>query len=137
MKSTKKPFGPIDEDFIRKGATRVTDDDFKKVGDRAGDITRTFGRGGPLGRFLDDARVLLAMAADYYSGNYRKIPYWAVAAIVFALLYVLNPFDIVPDVIPVLGYIDDAAVVGLCLAMVEQQLHEYREWRARADSRQH
>jgi uncharacterized membrane protein YkvA (DUF1232 family) len=57
------------------------------------------------------------------------VPYWAIAAVVFALLYVLNPFDIVPDVVPLLGFVDDAAVMGVCLSMIEQQLHEYKGWK--------
>jgi uncharacterized membrane protein YkvA (DUF1232 family) len=119
----------IDERFIKKGAENVTTDDFKNVTDRADDITRKFSFGGPLGRFLDDGRLLLAMVADYSRGTYRRMPYWMIAAVVFALLYVLNPLDLIPDVLPGFGYVDDAAVMGVCLAMIEQQLHDYKVWK--------
>jgi uncharacterized membrane protein YkvA (DUF1232 family) len=71
----------------------------------------------------------LAIVKDYIRGNYRKIPRWSVAAMVFTLLYVLNPFDIIPDFITLIGYIDDAAVVTGCLYLVEQDLKEYKEWK--------
>jgi uncharacterized membrane protein YkvA (DUF1232 family) len=49
--------------------------------------------------------------------------------VVFSLLYVLNPMDLIPDVIPGVGAIDDAAVVSLCLLLIEQDLLAYRSWR--------
>jgi uncharacterized membrane protein YkvA (DUF1232 family) len=45
------------------------------------------------------------------------------------LLYVLNPFDLVPDALPLLGLLDDAAVVSACLSLVEQDLRDYRDWK--------
>ena len=36
------------------------------------------------------------------------------------LLYVLNPFDVVPDVFPVVGEIDDAVVVTILAAEMSQ-----------------
>lgn len=117
------------EAFIKHGASRVTDDDFKKVTEQADDIKQKFAAGGPLSRFYLDGKLLLAMVGDYYRGTYRLVPYWAIAAVVFALLYVLNPFDIVPDVVPLLGFVDDAAVMGVCLSMIEQQLYDYKGWK--------
>ncbi len=123
--------GPIDADFVSRGAARITEKDVERVAKNADSIGRKFQRGGPLGRFLDDAGLLLGVIRDYASGRYRVIPWWALAAIAFALLYVLNPIDIVPDALPFIGVLDDAAVVGICLKLVEQQLHEYQQWKTR------
>jgi uncharacterized membrane protein YkvA (DUF1232 family) len=125
---SKLPKG-IDEQFVRRGAQKVTERDIKKVTERADDIRKKFSRDGPLGRFLEDLELLLSIVRDFWSGAYRKIPYWAVSAIAFALLYVLNPVDLIPDVIPVVGLLDDAAVVAVCLMLVEQELHDYKQWR--------
>ena len=43
---------------------------------------------------------------------------------------VLSPIDLIPDVIPVVGLVDDAAVIAICLLMIEQELHDYSEWKA-------
>jgi uncharacterized membrane protein YkvA (DUF1232 family) len=123
------------EAFIKHGASRVTEDDFKKVADRADDIKQKFATAGPLGRFVEDGKLLLALVRDYYRGAYRKVPYWAITAVVFALLYILNPLDLLPDILPLLGFVDDAAVMGLCLGMIEHQLHEYRVWKESVQER--
>jgi uncharacterized membrane protein YkvA (DUF1232 family) len=53
------------------------------------------------------------------------LPWKTAAAITAALLYFLNPFDIVPDFIPVVGYLDDAVVVGACLKLIQVDLRAY------------
>jgi uncharacterized membrane protein YkvA (DUF1232 family) len=52
-----------------------------------------------------------------------------IASIVFTLIYVLNPFDLVPDMLPLIGQLDDVAVMGACLMLVEQDLHKYKDWK--------
>ena len=103
--------------------------DVKKVVDRANDITEKVLRSGPLQRFIKDVALLISMVKDYWSGTYRRMPWWVMAAIVFTLLYVLSPIDLIPDFIPVIGLLDDALVMGLCLALIEQDLLKYQEWK--------
>jgi uncharacterized membrane protein YkvA (DUF1232 family) len=52
-----------------------------------------------------------------------------IASVVFTLIYVFNPFDLMPDVLPVIGQLDDVAVMGACLILVEQDLHKYKDWK--------
>ena len=117
------------EAVIRKEAQHVTEKDLEKVLIKSEEIKRKFERGGPLGKFIEDFKLLIAIIKDYWKGNYREIPFWTVAAIVCALLYVLNPLDLVPDVIPGIGYLDDVAIVAACLELVRQDLHTYKEWK--------
>ncbi len=117
------------EKALNEGAKKITPADVEHVIGKAEKIEKKFSRGGPLGQFLSDFKDLISVVRDYWSGEYRAIPYWSIAAIVFALLYVLNPLDLIPDFIPLVGYVDDALVVGVCMVMVRQDLHNYREWR--------
>jgi uncharacterized membrane protein YkvA (DUF1232 family) len=120
----------IDKSFVEEGSKRVTDEDVEKVVNRADEIKNKFNEKGPLGKFVNQAKLLLSMIRDYWSSNYRHAPYWAIAAAVFTLLYVLNPLDLIPDVIPLIGYLDDAAVVSVCLLLIEQELDEYQKWKS-------
>jgi uncharacterized membrane protein YkvA (DUF1232 family) len=115
--------------IITKKAQKVTPQDVEKVLNKSEEIRRQFESEGPLGKFVDDCKLLIAAVKDYWHGKYKRIPYWTIAAIVVALLYVLNPLDLIPDFIPGLGQVDDAAMVAACLLLVRQDLHRYKRWK--------
>jgi uncharacterized membrane protein YkvA (DUF1232 family) len=119
----------VDKAFVKEGAKKITDEDVEQVVNKADAIKKKFGAGGPLARFIEDAQLLIAIVKDYWTGTYRQIPYASLAAIVFTLAYVLNPLDLIPDVLPVIGQVDDALVFGACLLLVEQDLHNYKKWK--------
>ncbi|MDY7005121.1 MAG: YkvA family protein [Cyanobacteriota bacterium] len=59
-----------------------------------------------------------------------KYRWWIIAG---TLAYVLSPFDISPDFIPVVGQIDDVAIVTLLVAEVSQMVVEYMKLRQGKD----
>ena len=118
-------------DALNRGKKNVTRDDLKKVLDKSSEIEKKFKGHGPLARYVEDLELLFSIIKDYMSGQYREIPWWSIAAIVAALFYVLDPIDLIPDFIPVIGYVDDAAVVAICLRMVEADLQKYKDWKKR------
>ena len=64
-------------------------------------------------RLLPDLiRLVRRLARDPSLPRSVRITLWLLAG------YLLLPFDLVPDVIPVLGYADDAVVVALALRRV-------------------
>lgn len=121
----KKP----DEEYVKEGAENITPKDIEKVDEHSEDITKKFRSRGPLKRFIEDGKVLRALIKDWRAGNYRQALYGTIAAVAFALLYVFNPFDIVPDVLPFIGALDDATVIGALLMLVERDLKKYRAWK--------
>jgi uncharacterized membrane protein YkvA (DUF1232 family) len=121
----KKP----DEEFVKEGAEKVTDKDVEKVVVKSEDIKKKFQSGGPLNRFIEDGKLLISIVKDYWSRAYRQVPYGTIAASAFTLIYVLNPLDLVPDVLPVIGQVDDVAVVSACLLLLEHDLHKYKDWK--------
>jgi len=76
-----------------------------------------------------DIRDLYGMVSAAVTGKY-KIPFRTIAAVTFTLLYLANPLDLIPDIIPVVGYIDDAFIVGLCVRFIGSDLEKYRIWKA-------
>ncbi len=121
-----EPMGPGQ---IRDAARKVTDKDIETVVDKSEEIQKRFTSSGPLHRFVDDGRLLVSAVRDYWSGRYRRLPLGTLGAIVFSLLYVFDPLDLIPDVLPIIGQIDDAAVVAGCLLLVEHDLGTYARWK--------
>jgi uncharacterized membrane protein YkvA (DUF1232 family) len=113
---------------IRKDMDSFSEDDLGKIIDNEKKIKGKFLKVIPLKRFLKDFLLLFALIKDYFYGYYREIPWWTVTAIGAALLYVLSPVDLIPDFIPIAGYIDDAAVIAACLNMVEKDIEKYQLW---------
>lgn len=122
-----------DEEFVKEGAQKVTEKDVEKVVNKSEEIKKKFSTKGPLARFIEDGQLLIAIVKDYRTRAYRQVPYGVIASIVFTLIYVLNPFDLVPDILPVIGQLDDVAVMGACLLLVEQDLHKYKDWKQDQD----
>jgi uncharacterized membrane protein YkvA (DUF1232 family) len=74
-------------------------------------------------------KLLVSVLCDYLTGDYREIPFSSIAAVAAAILYFVSPIDAIPDFIPVLGYVDDAAVLALCLKMVHKDMEKYEQWK--------
>lgn len=117
------------EEYVKEGAEEVTPKDIDTVVAKSEEIKKKFSARGPLKRFIADAKLLIALVKDWRTGKYRHVMYGTIAAVVFGLIYVFNPFDIVPDVLPIIGAVDDAAVIGACLMLVERDLNKYRAWK--------
>lgn len=64
------------------------------------------------------------MLKAWWSDQY-ELPWKTAAAITAALLYFINPFDLIPDFIPILGYLDDAIVMGACAKLIQSDLREF------------
>ena len=92
-------------------------------------IKSKFESKGKLNRYLGDVQILFSMVRDYANGSYREMPWNIIASVGGALLYVLSPIDIIPDFIPVIGYLDDAAVIAFCLNLIEKDLAAYKVWK--------
>ncbi|WP_443944582.1 YkvA family protein [Pedobacter sp. AW1-32] len=73
--------------------------------------------------------LLFAVSKDYVAGNYTHIPKRSIVAILGGLVYFLSPVDVVPDFIPVLGFIDDIFVLNLVYKQVVKDLEAYKIWK--------
>lgn len=55
--------------------------------------------------------------ALYLAGRDPRVPWHAKAVAIFAAAYALSPIDLIPDFIPVIGYLDDLILLPLLIAM--------------------
>lgn len=82
---------------------------------------------------LDDRLTFLPKMAmmlnSFIRKQYTKVPITSIFAIISAISYFVFPIDAIPDFIPVIGLLDDAAVVGLALHLIGKDLDDYMDWR--------
>lgn len=55
-----------------------------------------------------------------------RIPWKAALSALLAVAYGASPLDVIPDVIPLLGWLDDAVAVPVLLALALVQYRRYR-----------
>ena len=78
-----------------------------------------------LGDRSEEFQILIDMIKDTFAGRY-KMNRWNLSIIVGTVLYVVSPLDAIPDMIPVLGWLDDASIVGFAISKLADELDRYR-----------
>lgn len=121
------------EEQLNSEAGKVRRDDVGDLLSRQQAIEDKVRNSGKLRRFSTDIRLMFSMLRDYWQGNYRQVPWKSIAAIAGALVYVLNPLDLIPDLLLGIGFLDDAGVVAACLALVESDLLRYAAWKEHSE----
>ncbi len=116
------------ENAYNESIQEIDEDDAKhvlakepKALKKAEEVAGQHGRLMTLGR---QVLLLYKMLREWWNKSY-PLPWKTAAAITAALLYFINPFDLVPDFIPVVGYLDDAVVIGACVKLIQVDLRKY------------
>ena len=73
--------------------------------------------------------TFLSFLKCYITKEYSKVPTATIIAITSALLYFLVPSDLMPDFIPLVGYLDDASVISVCTTLISHDLKKFVKWR--------
>lgn len=81
------------------------------------------------GKLINQIKLTVNLIKDYKNKSYIDIPWRSIALIGASILYFLNPFDIVPDVFPVLGFTDDAIFFATVFKSIQIDLEKYCEWK--------
>ena len=82
-----------------------------------------------IGNYLSYAPLMVELIRNYDSGMYRAISNKSLAVVIVAMVYFVFVTDLLPDIIPIVGYIDDIVVFSICLLIAKKELDKYREWR--------
>lgn len=82
-----------------------------------------------LDELVDNILLLCQLVSDWIKGKYVRIPIATIVTGIAAVLYFVSPMDLIPDFIPVIGMVDDLAIVSFVLKGMQRDLEEYRRWR--------
>jgi uncharacterized membrane protein YkvA (DUF1232 family) len=113
--------------FIRRGAGQITPKVLKGIHKKLPLLKMEFARieAPKYPHLIDQLEFLANVVEDFAEGADEDLPYLAVAAASFALVYAHRQMDLIPDQNPDYGFTDDSAVVRAVLMEHERSLEEY------------
>lgn len=92
-------------------------------------LKKTIRNGRQIYSVYRNRKLVAPMLMDVIKGKFR-LSLFTWAALVFTLLYLIVPFDLVPDFIPFLGWMDDGAFLYLLLRRLGHEAQQYRLYRS-------
>lgn len=114
------------DEHLQNEAKRVSEKDVGALLGRAQELDEKLeSLPGRFQKLFNQVKLLFGMIADYWNGAYKDIPWYTIAMAVAAVVYFLSPVDLIPDVIPVIGYVDDATVLLLTFKAIQEDLKAY------------
>lgn len=108
------------------GTRNFTEEDLKRI---QADSATAEEKSKFLGDQFESFKLLWGLLQDYWKGEYKAVPWKLIAAIGFAVAYLISPLDIIPDYIPVVGFVDDAAVFSLVISSFQSEIDAYKKWK--------
>lgn len=81
-----------------------------------------------VGTDLANIPVMISMVRSYITREYTEVSPKVVAALVSALLYLIKGKDLIPDSIPILGQVDDVAVIAVAMKLIAPEIDAFRQW---------
>lgn len=81
------------------------------------------------GEYLADIPALCSMIIDYQKGHYREVPVKVIIGAIGTILYFVSPVDLIPDIIPFFGQLDDITVIIWLLKQCHKEIEGYKHWR--------
>jgi uncharacterized membrane protein YkvA (DUF1232 family) len=73
-------------------------------------------------------QTMLRLIRAYSRGEYRAVSQSALLSIIAAINYLVDPFDLIPDEIPFLGFLDDATVIAFAVRRTREDLDDFMTW---------
>ncbi len=128
-KLSKREEEKVNEKFESFKDEEYSEEDMSKVFENEENILNTILSDENLRRFFDDVKVFLSMLKDFFTRVYTEVPMGTIMAIVGSLLYLLCPLDLIPDAIPVVGFLDDAAILAACIKAVRIDIEKYKAFK--------
>ncbi len=80
-------------------------------------------------KFINQIKLAMSLIKDFKDKRYTDVPWRSIAMISAAILYFINPFDMVPDMLPLFGMADDAIFFATVFKSIQLDLEKYGDWK--------
>jgi uncharacterized membrane protein YkvA (DUF1232 family) len=115
---------------FEKGVETFTEEDLEKV---KADAETAETKAKFLGGQFESFQLTWSLLQDYWAGKYTSIPWKLIASTGFAVAYLVSPLDIIPDFLPIIGFVDDASVFALVVSSFQSELSAYKKWKKKQE----
>lgn len=123
------------EPYILKAATKagaLLNDKKALAGLLASASSKIETGGSRIATVKNDITTLIALLKAWIKGEYREVPWNTLLIGTGAVVYFVNPFDAIPDILPAAGLLDDASVIGFVLASAKNDIEKFRKHKEEA-----
>lgn len=76
----------------------------------------------------DTLIAMVRMLRAWIKGDYKNISTKSIITVVAALIYFVNPLDLIPDFIPIIGQLDDIFILGYLIKILNKELERFMAW---------
>ena len=118
-------------------AHRLVDDPaaILRAADQADRLVKRIDRArGPLQQVWEELQISVRLVRAWARREYTGVGRGTLILLAGAVAYFVSPVDAILDAIPVLGFVDDAAVLAWVLGQVRAELNAFRAWEAQAEA---
>jgi uncharacterized membrane protein YkvA (DUF1232 family) len=79
-------------------------------------------------------KTLVRMVRCTARKEYLDVPWQSIVLIIAALIYFVSPFDALSDFLPLIGFVDDAAIISAVFASISKDVEKFIAWEAAKSS---
>lgn len=124
----EKVLGKEDAEKIINESKAIAEDK-NRLDEFLADVERKIKDIPKIGEVLVYAPLFAQIIRSYLNRDYDKLPSGTLVAMVLALFYLINPVDVIPDIIPGVGAVDDALVFTITASLIKSDVDDYVKWR--------
>ena len=79
-------------------------------------------------RLKEKLLLFVRMVRSFIRKEYTDVPWKTILAIIAGILYFVTPIDLIPDFIPITGFVDDFTVLYWVFNNFNKDIEEFRAW---------
>ena len=81
-----------------------------------------------------DLQTLLCLLKAWKKGQYKEVPWRTILYAATAICYFVNPIDLIPDFIPITGFLDDITIITFVINSLKEDLNRFLAWEEKNES---